>query len=83
MDIPYWLIGESGEKGCMYGFADLYDGTADVFTEPLLVANLFTESHTAYEDNLLTENCDFEDFAWDEVSVGRRMVVVRRTIFLP
>lgn len=53
MDIPDWLIGESGEKRCMYSFSDFYNGPTDIFTETLFVAEFFAERYTADEDNLL------------------------------
>lgn len=53
MDIPYWLVGESGEKRCMDSFSDLYNGATDIFTESLFIADFFAESYTADEDDLL------------------------------
>lgn len=63
MDAPARLIVECGEKRIMHCISDLYYRATNEFAKALLIANLFTESHTSYEDDLLAQNSYLEDFA--------------------
>ena len=84
MNSPACLAVESTEKGIMHGMSNLYDGSADVFTESLFVADFFTERNTAYKDDLLAQDGYPKDVTWSgQLTTMKDYSRDTLTIFLP
>jgi hypothetical protein len=62
-DTPARFFVIRGEESIMHSLANLYAWSHHGLSKPLLIADFFKQRCTCNEDDLLSEDVDFEDWS--------------------